>query len=573
MRRFMRQKLFLFGLIFSLVACHSVANRDDLLLARADSLMQEYPDSALSLLETLSLPQNLPAPQSARYALLLTQAHDKNYITHTDDSLIRIAVHYYDSVGEDVGSRAKAHYYWGRVQQDRKKIPACAREYLIAVSLAETINGDHLLCSAYSNLGYVFYQENLNDKADSCFQQAKLLAQQSNDSARLSLVLVNQGQNYIAKGQTTYPLAEECLTRALVIAEKTENSSMERLATLFLSTLYSRLEDGEKAVEFAKRTIALSNKKRSSGAYLLLGDGYYKLGKYDSAQIYLQKSLQTDSYETQVGAYMRLSDIAEIEKRYEEAILFENFVTAYQDSVSLRQQDAALVSAIKDVQIHFIQKKQAVFFERFSYLFIFLFLALTSLAAFIIYKKKIYHLEALRISKEHEKFTDELGQKSLALEQLQQQLDLRLYEEESAEAQQVREQICILEEERTLILKSLLEHMEVYLKMQKIISYYKRCGGYKEYFGQDDWLHLMASIDPSEHFRKCLMACNGSLFDDEIHLCYLLQIGLSIIDISIVMGCTRDNVYKKKKAVFNKLRTAAENDDLKDNWERVARIF
>ena len=66
-------------------------------LSEAELLILTYPDSALSLLENLN-PNNEDISLKARYALLLTQAEDKNYILHTDDSLINIAVSYYDSV-------------------------------------------------------------------------------------------------------------------------------------------------------------------------------------------------------------------------------------------------------------------------------------------------------------------------------------------------------------------------------------------------------------------------------------------------------------------------------------------
>ena len=66
-------------------------------LSEAELLILTYPDSALSLLENLN-PNNEDISLKARYALLLTQAEDKNYILHTDDSLINMAVSYYDSV-------------------------------------------------------------------------------------------------------------------------------------------------------------------------------------------------------------------------------------------------------------------------------------------------------------------------------------------------------------------------------------------------------------------------------------------------------------------------------------------
>lgn len=540
--------------------------------------MQEYPDSALSLLETFSFSQKVSSAQSARYALLLTQAHDKNYITHTDDSLIRIAVDYYDSIGEDVGLRAKAHHYWGRVQQERNKIPSCVREYLLAISLAEKAEEKNISYLAYANLGFVFYMADFNDKADSCFRQAELLAVQFNDSARLAWVLAETGENCMAKGEAFYPVAKQYLDRALMIAKVTGNKSVEGIASSSLSTYYSLHQDGRSAVEFAKRCIALSgNDSTYYGAYLSVGDGYYQLGQYDSAKVYLQKSLPVNVAETLSGVYMRLSDIAKAEGRYEEAIKQENLLTDCLDSMRVHQQSAAIASAIKDASIHSIRQRHATSFSRFQYLLIVLFTILALLVVFFIRKRKKYYQDALKVRIEREKlrdrFTRELEQKSLALEQLRQSLPLRQDEVESAETQQMRTQICALENEKRLILKSLLEHVEVYLKMQQIIRYYKEYGDYKEHFEHDDWLHLMASIDTSEQFCECLLACDNSLADDEIHLCYLLQIGLSIIDISIVMSCTRDNVYKKKKAVFSKLKLAAENDDLKAIWAKVAPLF
>ena len=50
--------------------------------------MEEYPDSALHILESIETQQLSAQADRAYYALLLTQARDKNYIVQTDDSLI-----------------------------------------------------------------------------------------------------------------------------------------------------------------------------------------------------------------------------------------------------------------------------------------------------------------------------------------------------------------------------------------------------------------------------------------------------------------------------------------------------
>ena len=63
----------------SLSSCSSPSVKNPLLLC-ADSLMETCPDSALSILESITCPQKMPRADRALYALLLTQARHKNYI-------------------------------------------------------------------------------------------------------------------------------------------------------------------------------------------------------------------------------------------------------------------------------------------------------------------------------------------------------------------------------------------------------------------------------------------------------------------------------------------------------------
>ena len=57
-------------------------------LNRAEVLMNDHPDSSLNLLRTLSFDDFQKESDRARYALLHSQALDKNYIDVTNDSLI-----------------------------------------------------------------------------------------------------------------------------------------------------------------------------------------------------------------------------------------------------------------------------------------------------------------------------------------------------------------------------------------------------------------------------------------------------------------------------------------------------
>ena len=91
----------------SLSSCSSSVKNP--LLLCADSLMEVSPDSALSILESISSPQKLSRADRALYALLLTQARHKNYVPLDDDSLIKAAVDYYGDRDKSLRA-AQAHY-------------------------------------------------------------------------------------------------------------------------------------------------------------------------------------------------------------------------------------------------------------------------------------------------------------------------------------------------------------------------------------------------------------------------------------------------------------------------------
>ena len=82
----------------ALSACTDACNRSaDEVFASAEALMEDRPDSALALREAIDPHRLRGARRHALYALLLTQARDKNYIDETSDSLISIAVSYFDN--------------------------------------------------------------------------------------------------------------------------------------------------------------------------------------------------------------------------------------------------------------------------------------------------------------------------------------------------------------------------------------------------------------------------------------------------------------------------------------------
>lgn len=82
-------------------------------LERAEALMEDRPDSALSVLRTVDTATLKTRAARARYALLLAASLDKNYIDTTDTRILRPALDYYGRRKDDA-ALLRAWYYLGR---------------------------------------------------------------------------------------------------------------------------------------------------------------------------------------------------------------------------------------------------------------------------------------------------------------------------------------------------------------------------------------------------------------------------------------------------------------------------
>lgn len=158
-----KRTIALIAILTALLAACTEKTDYNTLLVRADSLMNLHPDSALNILESISTESLKTKADRAYYALLLTQARDKNYIVQTDDSLIRIAVRYYDSM-RDNRMQARAYYLWGSVCRDKNRQTEAIEKYIRATDLAQKAGDEVLLGRIYANAGYIYSCRNSMQK-------------------------------------------------------------------------------------------------------------------------------------------------------------------------------------------------------------------------------------------------------------------------------------------------------------------------------------------------------------------------------------------------------------------------
>lgn len=271
----------------SLSSCSSPSVKNPLLLC-ADSLMEIYPDSALSILESITYPQKMPRADRALYALLLTQARHKNYIALEDDSLIKSAVDYYGDKKKSLRA-AKAHYYWGATYREMGYTSFAVEEYLTAIRLMPVRN--EFLAMIYDNLADCYEKDELFDIAIEAYRQAYQILRGGSQQiyplrgiARMCLL-----QNKKDSALVYYQQALDC---ALV----EQDSSLIGALYHDLAMAYNEKKDYIQADKYVSKAIKIQGQDAVnvclSKAQIMLN-----LNKLDSASYFYSKNVdQLDIY-------------------------------------------------------------------------------------------------------------------------------------------------------------------------------------------------------------------------------------------------------------------------------------
>lgn len=533
--------------IYLLIACtHS--GRDSKLV-QAETLMQKFPDSALHLLQEIRPEELNSLEDQAYHALLLTEVKDKNFIQQTEDSLIRIAVQYYDST-KNIPMQARSYYYLGCIWRDKDNHPEALKEFFKAIFYSKKANDNKLTGYIYNNIANLYLSQRLNEQADSIYQITEKLAIQEKDSNLWADVLSQRGTIDINRGKRYYNEAEQKILTAFKVSCHIAQKSMIAKTAYSLSLLYGRMNMGEKAVKFAKLNIIhQDNPNVTYRDFLILGEAYYKVSQYDSALIFLNKSLCSDDNYTKAGAYMRLADIAQKQGNLKKALEMERKYSAHLDSAQQKQQSAAIVTTEKNI---LIQRKQSEFKTNLEQLYCYIATGTAFfLASFLVllkcYKRKViyYKQKEMEMSK---KLEEMLRQKNEQISFLQK--EIAQHRHSQTEKQTLKEELHTLKTERQALLKESYEHSGVCVKMKRIIQSYKKTDKSNERFDEEDWKQLIAETDIRWNDITIRLAAKYPLSQDEIYLCCLHLTDIPTSHFRYLMECSRDAIYKKAKRIL-----------------------
>ena len=224
----------LFLLSLTVTGCQGMSPDYDTRLTRADSLLLQAPDSVLHLLESMETKDLKGANNRAYYALLLTQARYKGYVTATSDSAINIALDYYEHHKDENEKLTRAYLYKGAVMEELGDVTTAMRYYKQAKTKAAP--DDHFN-QGYSRLriGNLYRDYIVADSSDiMMFKEALYHFKQLPDSFYILTCMAGIGCSYVKNNQDS---ALHYLELAEGMAKRLHQKDMEQTSLIHLADI------------------------------------------------------------------------------------------------------------------------------------------------------------------------------------------------------------------------------------------------------------------------------------------------------------------------------------------------
>lgn len=346
-------RIFIWGvLVMVLFSCHEKREYGSV-LEKAEHFMALYPDSSLYLLQDINADIIRDPAAQAKYALLLSEALDKNGKNLKSDSILKPAVDYYSKKGTRQ-EKAKMYYYWGKICENAQNLEGAVKAFTLASKWVD--KEEHELKGLiYSHTGSL-YNEQLN------YSQALRMHQTATEEYRKAGDIRRRGYSLSREGWTLCMLQDfdaalsKC-EESFQIAKELEDTVQILAVSRYISNILSfNSEDTKNAKDFLNRVYAAyTNGRVPETDYALWGYLHLKEGNYDIADHYLSEMQAGDNPHVLIGYYDLKALLEEEQKNYKEALRLIKISRALADSLYSQEKNMLIQDLERKYQTQFIQ--------------------------------------------------------------------------------------------------------------------------------------------------------------------------------------------------------------------------
>ena len=358
-------------------------------LLQAEAVMNEHPDSALNLLKGIAQPELQTREHHARYALLYSQALDKNYIDLTNDSLINIAVDYYKD-RDDVRAKFLSYYYQGRIYTNANNLTQATLAYMEAEQLVDELGDDYAAGLLYTQMGVIY--ENYYDypKALESYLHATEHYHKADKPLHKLYGMLSQSAIYKSMKKETDSF--HILYNTLMEAKETNQASVVYSCLGDLIMLCLDMDKQKEAVSFYNELINhYSIERMTPSFYASLGLLMAKEKNIEKSQLYINKAwerarTQSDS----IHLYYISSQVEQLFSSYQKAYSdLKQSVTLQNNSVREALQQPVLTAQKNFLKQELQHKEYRFKMEKYIRLLGFTILLLVSILAILLLRKKL----------------------------------------------------------------------------------------------------------------------------------------------------------------------------------------
>lgn len=205
-----------------------------------ETYINEYPDSALSVLQNIN--EDLLHGRSNRnhYNLLLAQAKDKCFIDETEDSVMLSVVNYYSN-RRDKEKLFRAYYYLGRIRQNAGRYTESIMSYLDAEQLIDYSDNELQKGLLYAHFGKLYEYQMDFSGALSAYEKASYYYDRAGSLPHQYYTTLDVGHLYLR--MCKYEAAEPLIKDAMEWLYQSGNFFLTGYACDLLCMLYEATGD------------------------------------------------------------------------------------------------------------------------------------------------------------------------------------------------------------------------------------------------------------------------------------------------------------------------------------------
>lgn len=377
-------KLLLLLLLFA--ACQH-NNTSIPLLSQADSLMNSSPDSALHLLESIQKPQEMSEACRAQYALLMTQAWDKNWIPMTNDSLIQIAVDYYKE-RHDKAQATKAYYYLGCVYEDLDNQIEATNAFLQALMASpKNVQDAKQQSMIYEGIGRCYASQGFYEKALEAYRTAYNISLDNN--LKEGMLPSLDGIVRVFVYEDIWDSAAYYSNKIIETSRVVGDSSWVSVGFRNLAEIFYNEERWSEAYQAAIKSIHKQQPEKNGHRYdvvnnhMLISDIFIGLELYDSARYYLSLCDTVSDIYTRALGTLSLYELEKSCGKYKDAIQYNDSFRVLYDSIKTKERKTEMAKLINNYTIEKYKRKITEKQELQTRILIYCFVFIVVVGAFV----------------------------------------------------------------------------------------------------------------------------------------------------------------------------------------------